>query len=451
MASRLIFALGGLVLLAAGIGAAVFATRLDQTESSPAPAAPLVEVARPEPVPAPPAIVETGFVRASERVRVAPEISGRIVEIGETFELGSRMAEGDLLVRLDARTIEADLARAKADLDSAEAALAQTTADLRRQRELAGENFAAEAEVERARADAEAADARVAQAQAAVESAEIRLQDTRLTAPFDALVIAEDVSRGQLLQVGTPVGTLVASDAAEVRVGLTEDDFRRLRQQGGLIGRAVEVEVEDGRRLAGTIARVAPVLEGRARTVEIVVTVPDPYEEDRGLILNGVASVSIPLPQSERMLYRLPAGALQDGDRLWRVTGEGTLQPVAARVQDRGDDTVTLASDALEAGDRILVTELATPLPGLEVRVREDSEDTDATATDADRADTTGADATGTDAAGNDTTDTTDTGAAQAEAPAPDTARDGGPAEARGGPAGGGAAAADGATEDDGA
>ena len=373
MASRLLFALGGLALLAAGIGAAVFATRLDQTESSPAPAAPLVEVARPEPVPAPPAIVETGFVRASERVEVAPELSGRIVEIGETFELGSRMAEGDLLVRLDARTIEADLARAKADLDSAEAALAQTTADLRRQRDLADENFAAEAEVERARADAEAADARVAQAQAAVESAEIRLEDTRLTAPFDALVIAEDVSRGQLLQVGTPVGTLVASGEAEVRVGLTEDDFRFLRQEGGLIGRAVGVEVEDGRRLEGRVARVAPVLEGRARTVEIVVTVPDPYGEDRGLILNGVASVSIPLPRSERMLYRLPAGALQDGDRLWRVTGDGTLQPVAARVQDRGDDTVTLASDALGAGDRILVTEVATPLPGLEVRVREGS------------------------------------------------------------------------------
>lgn len=372
MASRLLFALGGLALLAAGIGAAVFATRLDQTESSPAPAAPLVEVARPEPVPAPPAIVETGFVRASERVEVAPELSGRIVEIGETFELGSRMAEGDLLVRLDARTIEADLARARADLDSAEAALAQTTADLRRQRDLADENFAAEAEVERARADAEAADARVAQAQAAVESAEIRLEDTRLTAPFDALVIAEDVSRGQLLQVGTPVGTLVASGEAEVRVGLTEDDFRFLRQEGGLIGRAVGVEVEDGRRLEGRVARVAPVLEGRARTVEIVVTVPDPYGEDRGLILNGVASVSIPLPRSERMLYRLPAGALQDGDRLWRVTGDGTLQPVAARVQDRGDDTVTLASDALGAGDRILVTEVATPLPGLEVRVREE-------------------------------------------------------------------------------
>ena len=371
MASRLLFALGGLALLAAGIGAAVFATRLDQTESSPAPAAPLVEVARPEPVPAPPAIVETGFVRASERVEVAPELSGRIVEIGETFELGSRMAEGDLLVRLDARTITADLARARADLDSAEAALAQTTADLRRQRDLADENFAAEAEVERARADAEAADARVAQAQAAVESAEIRLEDTRLTAPFDALVIAEDVSRGQLLQVGTPVGTLVASGEAEVRVGLTEDDFRFLRQEGGLIGRAVGVEVEDGRRLEGRVARVAPVLEGRARTVEIVVTVPDPYGEDRGLILNGVASVSIPLPRSERMLYRLPAGALQDGDRLWRVTGDGTLQPVAARVQDRGDDTVTLASDALGAGDRILVTEVATPLPGLEVRVRE--------------------------------------------------------------------------------
>lgn len=328
-------------------------------------------MANPEPVSAPPAIVETGFVRASERVDVATEISGRIVEIGDGFRLGARVAEGDLLIRLEAQRIEADLARARADLDSARAARAQARAELTRQRDLAQENFASEAAVERANADAAAAEARVAQAEASVQSAELRLEDTRLTAPFDALVIAGDASPGQLLRVGAPIGTLVAVDMAEVRAGLTERDFRRLREGGALIGREVRIEVGDGPGLTGRIARAAPVLEGRARTVEIVVEVADPFEAGRGLILNGLVTLAIPLPESGRTLYRLPAAALLGGDRLWRVGQDGTLQPVEATVQDRSDDTVYVASDDLGPEDRILVTQVPTPLAGLAVRLRD--------------------------------------------------------------------------------
>src|SRR6056297_546026 len=190
MSSRPLFVLGGLALLTAGIGAAFLAGRLDRSEPAPPPAAPLVEVANPEPVSAPPAIRETGFVRAYERVDVAPEVAGRIVEIGDGFTLGAQVTQGDLLVKLEARTIRTELSRAKADLESARAAEDQAKARLGRQQELASDDFAAEAEVERARADAAAARARVTQAQAAIEAANLRLEDATLSAPFDALVVA---------------------------------------------------------------------------------------------------------------------------------------------------------------------------------------------------------------------------------------------------------------------
>ena len=364
------------MLLGAGIGAAYYARNLDQAAPSQPPAAPLVEVARPQPVEALPAIRETGFVRAYERVDVAPEVAGRIVEIGDGFTLGAQVTQGDLLVKLEARTIRTELSRAKADLESARAAEDQAKARLGRQQELASDDFAAEAEVERARADAAAARARVTQAQAAIEAANLRLEDATLSAPFDALVVAESVSPGQLLQIGAPIGTLVASDIAEVRAGLTERDFRTLRKDGALIGREVRIEGADGNDVTGRIARTAPVLDGRARTVEIVIEVTDPFAPGRDLILNGLVTVVIPLPDTGRTLYRLPAAALHTGNRLWRVGPDQTLQPVEATVQDRGDDTVFVVSADLSAEDRLLLTEVQTPLPGLSVRLRDASRGT---------------------------------------------------------------------------
>lgn len=372
MLSRILFALGGLALVAAGVAVAFLAGRLDQSAPASPPSAPLVDVVRPEPVSAPPALVETGFVRASERIRVAPEIPGRIVELGENFALGAMVEEGELLVRLDAGTIETDVSRAQADLNSARAAEARASAELMRQEELAESDFVSEAELQRAQADAAAARAGVEQAEAALEAARIRLEDTRLKAPFDALVIAEDASAGQLLQVGATIGTLVAADVVEVRVGLAGDDFRLLRENGDPTGREVRVETEDGDRLAGTIAAFAPVLEGQARTVEIVIEVTDPFAQGRDLILNALVTVVIPLPESERALYRLPSGALQVGERLWRVRSDGTLEQVAATIQRRGDRQVYVTSAELRPEDRILLTQVPNPVPGLEVRLRED-------------------------------------------------------------------------------
>ncbi len=375
MLSRILFALGGLVLVAAGIAAVVLAGRLQEQEEPAPPLAALVEVGRPERAAVPPAITETGFVRAAERIEVATEISGRIVEIGAGFRLGSRVAEGDLLIRLEARTVETEIARAEADLGSAEAAAAQATAQLLRREELAEDNFAAEADLERARADAAAAKAGVEQARAALEAARLRLDDTRLRAPFDALVVAEDASTGQLLQVGTSIGTLVSADVAEVRVGLNEQDLRRLRRGGDLVGRQVQIQhgegdSDDGGTLMGTISALSPVLEGAARTVEIVVQVADPFAEGRELVLNALVTATIPLPESDDALFRLPSSALQSGDRLWRVTAENTLEEVPATVRRRGEGEVFVTSDVLGPDDRILLTELSNPLPGLEVRVR---------------------------------------------------------------------------------
>ena len=379
MFSKALYLLGGLAVLGAGVAVAIFAGRFADDASTTPVTAPLVEVARPEVVALPPAVVETGFVRAAERVDIVPEISGRVVEIGDHFAIGGRFSEGDLVLRLSSTTIETEVTQAEARLARAQAAEAQASAELVRQRELVASDVTSEAQLERVAADAAAATAEVAQARAALDAARTRLEDMTLRAPMDALVIAENASPGQLLQVGETVGTVVAADVAEVRTGLAEQDFRRLREAGPLEGREVEIMVDSdgggdgaGEAIPGTITAFAPALEGSARTVEVVVEVEDPFSQARGLILNSVVTVSIPLPGADRQLYRLPVGALQTGRRLWRVTDENRLEDLEAVIERRSETGVFVSADALSADDRVLLTQIPNPLPGLEVRLRSD-------------------------------------------------------------------------------
>lgn len=69
---------------------------------------------------------QTGFVRASDAVEVVPQITERIVEIAPSFDVGQRVVQGTLLIRLDARVAEANLRTAEARLAQAEAALEET-------------------------------------------------------------------------------------------------------------------------------------------------------------------------------------------------------------------------------------------------------------------------------------------------------------------------------------
>ena len=80
-------------------------------------------------------------------------------------------------------------------------------------------------------------------AAANLEAAQLTLSRTRISAPFSSLVREESAAVGTLVQPGQMLGTLVATDAFEVRVALTEDEAALipslLRPGGGRIPASV--------------------------------------------------------------------------------------------------------------------------------------------------------------------------------------------------------------------
>ena len=218
-------------------------------------------------------------------VTLGAELSGTVREI--TFESGSSVRKGSVLVRLDTSTEEAQLASAKAESSLAKLSL-QRARTLR----------ASEASTQ---ADLDAAEARAEQAQATVAALQATIAKKVIRAPFDGRISIRQVELGQILSAGTPIASLqsvtpifadfwmpqqaIAELKTGQRVTLRTDTFGDAKWDGEITTVNPEVDVStrnvrvratfpnaDGRLRPGMFANVEVVSGERRQTVVIPAT-----------------------------------------------------------------------------------------------------------------------------------------------------------------------------------
>ncbi|MEM1373334.1 MAG: efflux RND transporter periplasmic adaptor subunit [Pseudomonadota bacterium] len=367
-------------LLLTGLGAAVLAGGVafallrggDEQADAQEPGAPLVEVIRPELLDTPPAIVTTGFVRAADALDVTAQVAGEVSVVLPEFEIGQIVPAGTPLVSLSSTTFQAELAQAESALAGAEAARRDAQTSLDRQEKLARDDFASEATIEQLSAALARADADVASAQAAIILAEERLSDTQLSVPFDAIVLAADAPPGSVVQPGQVLGRVARADHAELRTALTEAEYTQFATAGALQGSDITFTAR-GAKTSRTarVFSVSPELDAQTRLIEVLARIEAPFGGGVSLVLNQLVDVELPLPSSQEILYALPARALLPGQEVWRVADDGTLMHVAYTLQRRMGDRVIVQAQDLTPETQILVTPLQTLAEGIEVQMQD--------------------------------------------------------------------------------
>ena len=318
---------------------------------------------------------QTGFVRASDAVEVAPEMTERIVRVAPAFGVGNRIAKGDVLIRLDDTSADADLQAARARVAQAEVARNETRMTLERQQELRREDVVSTAALEDAQVALARAEADLAMARAEAARAALVLDDTVLRAPFDAIVVRESASVGQLVQAGASLGRLVATDSVEVEMGLLRSDLAPAGGSADLVDTRVSLhDPASGRALGqGRVSALLPGIDTRTRTLRLLVRVPTPFDGDGPrLRLDELVDMRLSLPVEGGRALALRAEAVKGGDTVWRVA-DGTIAPIPVEILSRDGNRVSLRGDGLRAGDRVMLSDLAAPVDGLEVRVAGDA------------------------------------------------------------------------------
>ncbi|OAN79423.1 hypothetical protein A8B78_11870 [Jannaschia sp. EhC01] len=360
-----------MTLLALAGGVYWWMSRSQETAASASPQPPLVRVAE---IASAQTVVlrHTGFVRASDEIGVVAQVSERITQVGTGFAVGELVREGDLLIALDAAQFSPDRSQAQARLDQARAALTETEITLQRQQELAADDFASDAALDDAEVAIARAQADLAMAQAQLERATLAVDDTRLTAPFDAIVTAQGASRGQYVAAGTSVGHLIATDTAEVRMGLLPSDIAVLGGAEAAIGLAVTLsDPTTGRALRdGVVTGVAPAIDAQTRTTSLIIRVDDPFNTitTEALRVGELVQLDLDVALGQNGNFRIPAEALKGADNVWRVV-DGTLSPLSITLVTREGRVVIVRHPDLSNGDTLLLSDLVAPQAGDRVRV----------------------------------------------------------------------------------
>jgi membrane fusion protein (multidrug efflux system) len=282
-----------------------------------------------------------GTLVASRAVTVGAELPGTVRQIG--FESGANVRRGDLLVRLDTSTEEAQLQAALADQ-----ALAHL--GLTRARKLREGEANAQADLDAAEARSKAADAAVSQLRATIDKKTIR-------APFDGRVAIRQVELGQVVSPGTPIASLQAVTPIHVDFWLPQQALADLRS-----GEKVELRTDIFRdtRWSGEITPITPEVDVATRNVRVRATVAN---RDGRLRPGMFANVTVVSGDEDRVLA-IPATAVlfaPYGDSVFALEQgkdpAGRPATVAkqrfVRLGERRGDLVAV-TDGLKPGDRIV-------------------------------------------------------------------------------------------------
>lgn len=183
----------------------------------------------------------TGKVAAAAEVNVVPKVPGKVAAV--PVQVGDRVKAGQVLVRLEATEIAAQVRQAEAALELARAGAGQAEANYRNAREnleriekLFQEGAVSQQQLDLARTQFAVAESQyrgagsgqVRQAQAAVELARANLANTVITSPIAGLVATRNVDPGEMAAPGVPVVTVVDLDTVVVEGSLSESQVNRI-------------------------------------------------------------------------------------------------------------------------------------------------------------------------------------------------------------------------------
>jgi membrane fusion protein (multidrug efflux system) len=282
-----------------------------------------------------------GTLVAIRGVTLGAEVTGKVIDI--SFDSGSVVKKGAVLVRLDASTELAQLQSARAD-----AALAAIS--LKRARDLRRTGVNSEAELDSAEAHAKQADAAVVNLQALIDKKVIR-------APFDGRIAIRQVELGQIVSSGTPIASLQSVTPIYAEFSLPQQALADLK-----VGQKVRVRTDTfpTARWEGEIAVINPEVDVATRNVRIRATLQNP---DGRLTPGMFVNVEV-LSNDKQSVTLIPATSViyaPYGDSVFVVEEKkdpsGKTRATAAqrfvRLGERRGDFVAVAS-GLSPGETVV-------------------------------------------------------------------------------------------------
>jgi membrane fusion protein (multidrug efflux system) len=281
-----------------------------------------------------------GTVVAVQGVTVSADLPGIVERIA--IESGRTVGRGDVLVKLDTRQEEAQLAAAQAQLELA-------AQQLERMRGLLAKGVTSQSEYDAALAAHRQAEARMGEIHATIARKTIR-------APFTGLLGIRQVNLGQYLDAGEAVVPLQSLDPIYV-------EFSVPQQRVGSVGAGTPVEVTAeglATSVAGRVTAVDSVVDAATRNVIVQATFDNPhgllrpgmFVEVSAMLGEGAPVVTLPASAISYAPYGDSVFVVEEMERPDGGTYQGVRQQFVELGSARGDQVAV--TSGVEPGDEVV-------------------------------------------------------------------------------------------------
>ncbi len=323
----------------------------------------------------------TGNAAAINTVDLVARVQGFVQAI--SYNDGDFVKKGTSLFTIEPEPYKLKVDSAKAAVVSAQATLTQAQAEYDRQAALVAKQISTQANYDKALAQRDSAQADLQSDQASEKEAEINLGYTDVTAPFDGVVTARQVSIGQLVgatSTPTTLATIVQLDPIYVNFTASERDVLQVRASlasrgettAALLGMPVEVALQNDSDYPhhGKLDYIAPNVDPSTGTLAARASLEN---ADRSLLPGYFVRIRIPSkPRPALLVPDVALGSDQGGRYVLVVNKDDVVEQRKVEPGQLVGDLRVIES-GLTADDRVVVGGIMRAIPGEKVDAEQQS------------------------------------------------------------------------------
>lgn len=322
-----------------------------------------------------------GTVSPARRITLSPEVTGVITRIDPAVVPGGLVKAGQVLYEIDSRDYEAIVKQRESEVAAAQLQLkleSGSQAVAQQEYELLEEMIREEEkELVLRQPQLESARQALAAAQASLDKARLDVERCSIRAPFNAVINAKHADLGARVSPTSSLAELTGTDEfwVDVLVPVNQLGWIQVPTHNGQARSPVRIysPAAWGSQAyrEGHIIRLQSELEEQGRMARLLAAVPDPlhlqgHDSLPPLLIGSYVRVEI-LGGQITGVIALPREHLRDGSRVWIMNEQNKLEIRPVEIRFRNRETV-FVSEGIRDGERIVTSNLATPVEGMPLR-----------------------------------------------------------------------------------
>ncbi|MEL0606905.1 efflux RND transporter periplasmic adaptor subunit [Vibrio echinoideorum] len=305
-----------------------------------------------------------GITAARWPIQLKASSSAQLRWLNESIEPGNLVKKGDVLARLDTSAVDANLAQALGALKQAELELKQAqheqTVALKMLNPKTSSSFA------RREPQVLAAKANLQQAKQAYLSAQKLLEESVITAPFDAVIMKRHISPREWIEAGQVTFELAASDSIDIELPISEMHWQQV--QAALTEPSITVVSRSGSQWPAKVRYVSPQVDSATRQRQVVLSVEAPYQSKPRLFPNQQVQAVVNLGSKDNVVS-VPLSAMTRDGYVWTLDNNDRLRKESVSLIGQGNQVLDIRfNQQSEQVRRVVQYPLSSMLIGKQVK-----------------------------------------------------------------------------------